>query len=507
MNPRSLLVLGLLGGCVVSTSGDDDECVGGKCDGGSGDSCSDKRYDNGVCDPQIECAVPDIDCFQTFDDDEAAATWFANFEAKLAEEEHRAPRTILTPQHPRWASTRKLLDDGWEVFRQNRPVGLLGEKRPALVLIDDPAPNAFVIPDLESGRAGFVVMVQTGLFETGGSEDGAFGVMMHEFQHVVGLHVVGDTKVRMRKFYFASGPTEPIGKFEVDDAIAREAGELWRGLADEAGRFHDERLRALPMGGQLTTMLQAAIAQAGTTELPACVQARGALSAIGGAIVAQTDSISGEVPVAADVPARVDQGIQTLKSACFPVPGRDLVDVVAEMSGQTRAAVEASMTPQDLAHVKNQHIVDGYSALVMDRRAKLRELEAALPAETGHAWDSLRYFSYEEDADDVSVTVLGAAEVEPPHAIGDFFVSFLDADGKARCEDLLARGVTPPYGADLMDEHHATCWRASHARQFGEEVSARESARTIPGAATRAPWIVKHRPLPIPRPLRDRIAY
>lgn len=499
MNPRSLLIVCLLGACGV-TSDADDVCQDGKCDGPD-NSCSDQRYDDGVCDPQIDCAVPDIDCFETFEDDASAATWFAAFEAKLAEEEHRPPRTFLTPDHPRWASTRQLLDDGWETFRKTRPVGLLGDKRPALVLIDDPTPNAFVAPDLETGKAGFVVMVQTGLFATGGSDEGGFGIMMHEFQHVVGLHIVGDTKQRMRTFYFASDTVEPIGTNEVDDASARAHGELWRLLAGEAGRFREERLRALPMGGQLATILQAAIAQAGGMQVPACVQARTALSAIANGIASQMDPLSGEITVTADVPATVDQAMATLDTACFEGQSRDLIDVIAQINGQTTEAAEAAMQPSDVALVKGVSVVDGFSALLLDRRSKLRQVEAELIANTGHPWRSLRYFSTEEDADDVSVRVLRAANVEPPYAVGDFLVSFLDADGKARCNDLLARGVVPPYGADLVDEHHGTCWRAHHARQFSELPDRARNTNF-----THVPTL-QHRPLPIARPLRDRLAY
>lgn len=498
MNQRSLLFVCLLGAC-SATPDDGGDCLDGKCDGPN-NTCSDQRYDNGVCDAQLDCDVPDIDCFQTFEDDASAATWFLTFETQLAAEEHRAPRTILTPDHPRWASTRQLLDDGWEAFRKHRPVGLLADKRPALVLLDDPTPNAFVIPDLSNGKAGFVVMVQTGLFDTGASDDGAFGVMMHEFQHVVGLHIVGDTKERLRTFYFASATEEPIGTDASDDPIAREAGVLWRTFADEAGRFRDENLRALPMGGQLTTALQAAIAQAGTMEDPDCMQARAALSGIANGIAGEMDPLSGEIAVTASIASKIDQAMATLKSACFAGQSRDLIEVIAQMSNQTVEAIEASMQPADVALIKNKPAIDGFSALVIDRRAKLRQLEAELLASTGHPWSTLRYFSTEEDADDVSVTVLRAAEVEPDYAIGDVFVSFLPPAGQSRCTELLDQYIVPPYGADLVDEHHGNCWRAHHVRQFSEATQRR---RPI----THAPTAVKHRPLPIPRPLRDRIAY
>lgn len=498
MNPR-LFVLVLLAGCVLGEESGQ-ECRDGKCDG-SGESCSDKRYGDGACDPQLACAAPDIDCFETFADDASAATWFAGFEAQLAAEEHRAPRTLLTPAHPLWAKTRKLLDDGWAAFQANRPVGALAEARPALVLVEDASANAFVAPDLTSGKAGFAVMVQTGLFETGGSDDGAFGIMMHEFQHVVGLHIVADTKERTRKFYFAD-TREPIGTQEPDDSLARMYGERWRSLADDAGRFHDERLRALPMGGQFQQMLAAAVTQAGAATEPACMQARAQLSAIANGIAGQIDPITSEIDVAADVPAKVDEGMAALETACFTGFTRDAIGVLAAMNQTTPAMIEAAMDPSDVTLVKGKRFVDGYAALVIDRRAKLRQLEADLQRKHGKPWSRLRYFSTEEDADDISVTVLRGANVEPAYAITDFFVSFLSADGKTRCTALLAAREVPPYGVDLTDEHHGTCWRAHHARQFAE---AHDKARVRDDRAPFAPSTPMR--VPIPRPLRERLAY
>ncbi len=501
MTPKLLLFVGLLGACVVAPDADDNECTGGKCDG-QGNSCSDKRYDDGVCDPQIECAVPDIDCFQTFEDDESAAAWYSTFEVQIAAEQHREPHALLSPEHPLWASTRKLLDDGWDAFRANRPVGRLNKHRPALVLVDNPEPNAFVVPDLETGKAGFAVMVNTGLFSTGASDDGAFGVMMHEFQHVVGLHIVADTKDRLRTFYFASATHEPIGTQQSEDATARDFGTTWRTLADEGGRFHDERLRALPMGGQLMTMLRAAFTHAGTMEIRACSDARAVLSSIANDLAGGMDSISGEISVGADIPARVDSAMATVATACFAGFTPDLIEVVAQMVGQPRDVIEGGMSADDIAMVKGKPIIDGFSALLLDRRAKLRQLEALLPMQTGRPWSALRYFSAEEDADDVSVTVLRAANVEPPHAIGEFFVSFLDAEGQERCKDLLARGVVPPYGADLVDEHHGSCWRAHHVRQFSES---RKRTRRTDHSTGRNPIV--HTPLPIPRPLSELVMH
>jgi hypothetical protein len=67
---------------------------------------------------------------------------------------------------------------------------------------------------------------------------------------------------------------------------------------------------------------------------------------------------------------------------------------------------------------------------------------------------------------------------------------------------MLARRELPPYGQDLTDDHHSTCWRAHHVRQLAEHEDKRASVASAPG-----PSIPKPRALPIPRPLRERLAY
>lgn len=492
----------LSSGCIIGIDGDDTDCTGGKCDG-NGDSCPDTRYGNGTCDLQLDCAVPDIDCFDTFDDDAAAAAWFGRFEAVLAEEEGRAPRKFLTPDDPRWAPTRALLDRGWDAFKAQRPVGELRDRRPGLVMLEDPTPNAFVAPNLMLDKAGFAVMVQTGLFEIGGTEEGAFGVMMHELQHSVGLHVIGDTRDRLRKFYFASSSDEPIGKSQTEDPIARQYGESWQAHARTVGSFYDERLRALPMGGQISQLLQAAIAQAGTAQVAACTTARGSLSALAREVFGSHDPLTGTITVDASIPARVDDAMADLKSACFASFAADLIDVMAAAQGVPPATIEAALDPSDVALVKDRHVVDGFSALLIDRRAKLRQLEVDLASKAGRQWSHLRYFSDEEDADDVSVIVLRGANIDPPHAIGGFLTLFLPEEARSRCDDLLANREVPPYGHDLLDSHHSFCWRAHHTRQFGEELE--QAAATAPRTA--APPSVAPRALPIKRPLREHLAY
>jgi hypothetical protein len=497
----------VLSGCIIGDDGDK-KCNGGKCDG-TGESCNDKRYNDGKCDVHLECAAPDIDCFDIFKDDAEAATWFGKFEEGLAMEEGRPPRKFLTPADPRWAKTRDLLDRGWEACKKNRPVGLLAEKRPGLVMLEDPTPNAFVAPNITFDKAGFTVMVQTGLFEIGGDDDGALGVMMHEFQHAIGLHVIGDTRERLKKFYFASPTTEPIGKYTADDQVARRYGESWKTLADSVGSYDDENLRALPMGGEIVQILAAAIKQAGTSQATACMNARVALGQLATEAMMTVDALTGDVNVSPSLAPRVDEVMDDVKYDCFADFESDLIDVMATAQNVSRDQIIAAMDPADVALVEYEHIIDGFSALLLDRRAKMRQLESELATKAGKQWEYLRFFSDEEDADDVSVIVLRGAKVDPPNAIGKFLTLFLPDEAQPICNDMLANRQVPPYGHDLTDEHHSFCWRAHHARQLAEhlEEDADSAARATAANEAKMPSFPPPRPLPVKPRLRDRLRY
>src|SRR5688572_19441153 len=108
---RALLVsVVLIPACGTGRVGDV-PCKGSKCDGPDqvGEVCTSPAYGDGKCDPTLDCAAPDIDCFVTFDNDEAEAAWFAGLEQALAANLGRQPRALLDTSVPRFSPTRELL--------------------------------------------------------------------------------------------------------------------------------------------------------------------------------------------------------------------------------------------------------------------------------------------------------------------------------------------------------------------------------------------------------------
>ncbi len=510
----------LLSGCSSSDDDDGDGTQGDQTDGAADDgqdddgqddgqsACAAPEYGDGTCQPDLDCDAPDIDCFRLFDSQEEAETWFLDFEEQLAAQEFREPRGLVPDSDPRFQRMRDLLDQGWAAYQETNPVGDLASHSPALVLVEDPTVNAFVIPDLASGNAGFAVMVQSGLLDQNSSDQAMLGLVMHELEHAVGLHIVGDVKERLRLFYVADG-IEPFGFEESEDAAAAEHGLAWRDLADEAGPYPHPELGGLPMfGGQLDQIFKTVISA--RTEDPPCTGPIGELDAISNEIGATYSPLDADLSVDdPTLPARTDEVLIALRDECLFDFQDSFIDVVAEIAGATPEEIRGSLSPEDLELVEGVHFIDAVADLTLDRRLRMREVEEAFTADTGLPWTAVRYFSYEEAADDATVPVLDTIGVAAD-GLAEFLFGAQDPETQDGCAGILDAGEVPPYGADLSDEHHATCWRVDHVEALAasglltDGLTASTAARTA--ARRRAPARRAPR-LPIPPRLSDLIVY
>lgn len=491
----SLLAISLPG-CVAVA--DPSECTGDGC-GGVLETCKDVRYGDGTCDLHLECAVPDIDCYRSFASDTEAAAWWTTTQTAAGQS-----FPVLPTSDPRFAPVRDALDRGWDAFKANRPVGKLADLRPALVIVDKPLEfGAFVYGDQKANQQPFVVMVETAVLGPGGGGDPMLGVMMHELQHAVGLHKLGDVSARLRTYYVAPVDGEPAGRDQVDDPAARAPGEAWRAAAAQVGPYSDAELGGLPFAGGLFQMLSSVAASAVQGHPAECTDVVQQLAALQAAVTGTRDPLDDSITTdLAPLAPQIDGALTAMRDQCLADFPYDVIAVGASIAQVTPQQFEAALDPHDVALVKGKHFIDGLTALVGDRRAAMRDAEAGFVTATGQPWTQLRYFSYEEDADDVSAMVMAAAH-RAPTGMAAFLRSVLGDPAGPLCDARVADGL-PGYGVDLTDEHHATCWRIAHVQR---DATARFSARVQPVQATapvqiRTPGAIPNRPS-----LADQLAY
>ena len=462
------------------------ECpADGKCDdAGEPDACeAEGRYGDGTCDGT--CALPDTDCFLQFDDHAGADQWFTGFEATLAASESRPPRALVAESDPRFVRMRDLLERGWASYAEQRPVGEL-DRAPELVVIDDPSVNAFVAFDKTDGKIGWTVMVQTGLLDLDASEPAILGVVMHELTHAVDRHVLPDAGDRFRIHYQVEpGEAEPLGFEQNDQPVARAAISAWRKLGEEAGPYPLAELNGVPTGSEslMTRVFNAVLQRAvAPTRRPAprrsSWSARSARSSASGRRRSMDCSRPLDDAERAELDRLSSDFLAALRDPCLAGSTLDLFPLIAELFNVTIEEVRAEFDPAD------EELIRGRPSSIKSRSsppiatARMREVEAMLVADTGLDTSSLRYYSTEEAADDSTVPVLAGMDL-PPDALGEFMLAMLPADAQAGCTEILGREEVPPYG-DLIDEHHAFCWRAYHVTALAERG---DGATAAPAAA------------------------
>ena len=137
-----------------------------------------------------------------------------------------------------------------------------------------------------------------------------------------------------------------------------------------------------------------------------------------------------------------------MRDGCLPGFAKSFVDVLAEVAGLTADQLPP-LPPDDAALVAGKHVIDAVSALTTNRRERMRSLETTVTP-----WSAVRYFSTEEDADDVSVMVMRGAGLDTT-ALADMLVGMLPDAARAHCEALVTARQVRPYGIDLVDEDHA----------------------------------------------------
>ena len=457
-------------------------------DGDDASVCSDPRYGDGTCDVHLSCDVPDIDCFQTFDSDAQAATWWTTTGGPLVGQSF----PTVPSSDPRFAPVRAALDKGWDAFKAHRPVGELANERPALVIVNKPQLQnaAFVIGDPAHNNQPFVVMVETPALALGVDDTALLGVMMHELQHAVGLHKLGDISDKLRAFYTAPAGMEPLGRDQQDDANVHQVGDAWRDAAAQIGPDIQPELGGFPTGGYFLTML-AAVAKDSVTQLPSqCTTPATDLENIANTLIGARDPLDGSLPqLSASDATVITNAFAAFRDTCLAGQTFGVIDIGAAMANMTPAQFEAQLDAHDIALIKGKPFVDGLVAIVEDRRSAMTDTENAFTSSTGEGFEQLRFFSYEEDADDVSAIVMGAAGLDAT-SMSKFLLAVLPSSVQSTCTSEVANGL-PAYGVDLTDEHHATCWRIGH--------QTREAAARARKPIASGPVVVR-RPGKIPMP-------
>lgn len=428
--------------------------------------CADPLYGNGTCDLDTSCSYPDIDCFLTFDDQASAQTWWTS--NAFAAGQPTAPAS-----DPRFANVKAALDEGWTAYKATHDVGDLAAHEVQLVLINIPTMRlgAFVSPTAGRDKAALAVFVELPFLSVGLTQDEILSVMMHELEHAVGLHVIPAVTERTARFYSAPGTSEPFGGDQPDNAGIRSLYKEWTVRAGNVGYLGDTELAGLPLygiGGSLgDAFAKIVAARAAATPAP-CAASKARLDALETQVLNLRAPLDGSVNLASTAPTTIVDVLNQLTSECFMGVTGDAIHFTALALAIDEATLRGSLSAEVRTAVEGKAVIAGFYNWVALERTHMRDVQTRFQTLTGTAWGRLRYFSTEEAADDSSVSSMAALGLS-----GDLIGSALVKLEKieAMCQPLVDGGQPIPYGENLIDTHHATCWRAGNARRFADRVA------------------------------------
>jgi Peptidase family M48 len=452
------------------------------CGGDSGGDefkCDDPKYGNGTCDLDTTCDAPDVDCFVTFATPDEAKGWYDGQTAVVT-----AKGMSVAPTDPRFAPTQALLDEGWELYKTLHEVGNLASAQPRLVLIDNKDVNAFVLGDKDRTRAGLAVMVNTGLVDRNAPKEQFLGIMMHEFEHAAGLHVNATVKQRFLHYYKAGASDEPLGFQQADDPAIRAKFDAWENYAQFAGYASDPELSGLPFTSNNPTTVADTFGVFGAfffkliderramVNTAACNTAVMQFTTIHNQVIGTRDAVTSGVTATAAQTTSIVNAITAVRDQCFAGVTGDAIVHLARVSGIADASLRGELPPELATEITGKTVITGWFNAIRVARERQRALEIEFMTATGVPWTRLRYFSTEEAADDSAARLMNALGLAPDGAAR--LLVAVDPELATACGPLLTAPGLIPYGENLLDDHHATCWRVRHQQQVGPTMEARK---------------------------------
>ena len=460
MKSATLIAFSLASLLSACTSLDATEPIPGKADDPNKRSCQDEgSYGDGTCD--LDCVVPDIDCFTVFEDDQSIAEIY---ERRISPHVDGMPR--LPVSDARFQRLNALLAEGWDAYSSANAVGEL--PRPALVVVDDtefPSANAFVVR--EQTTVAWLVAIHAS-FVVRHTDDMIIGTIFHELEHAAGLHLLGDVGTDIRRFYtVADGGQEELGFRQASDPVLAEHGNRWIGASELVGGYAPAELGGVPLSGSVLGKVLTSLLE-GTAACEAASFDYGELEFVFAEHPAFGELINPLSPAVVENVATISTALRSQTESCLDGDSRELLEIMAEVFGVDVEFVREQLDSEQLEVIRGKPLAEQLFALGGLGQQQMRSAETAILSERGVGLSQVRYYSDEEAADDSAARTLHAAS-RSVAAFGESFFLDLGADADA-CRDRLEMG-TVPYG-NLSDTHHGTCWRIGHARQMAELLEA-----------------------------------
>jgi hypothetical protein len=396
-----------------------------------------------------------------------AAAWFDAWKVGPGGASRGATKdVVIAGTDPRQAALAEDLAKVWGVFRELFPRDCEGLDAPQILLTTARRTNAYVLFDRSSGERSSGLQPHV-IFVSGGSLGARFdpvtrealrGLIAHELTHHVLKHSWPGHDKKAYRFYSTKAAKGAGFGFEQDDDPAmRESGEKYLRLAESTGDFPLREWNGVVRDASAAEVIRQELHREAAKATPTlCTQAdeaRAKLDTHSETILDYTFMSVRAAPAQLVELDTLSKAYVAAESACAASYPKTLFEVTAELFGKTEAEVRESATPNDRA------INDGASN-AFDALAKIASTNDEVLL--GIDVSTLRYYTVEEQADDVAIEVLSRIGADPL-ALTNFLENlYVVGADRAACRKEIALGE-PTYGI-LSSSHHSPCWRIAHGR-------------------------------------------
>ncbi len=340
------------------------------------------------------------------------------------------------------------VDQAYLAFKALYPRFMANKDKPAFVIIESENAtdiHAYFPEKYEHNHKGLMIFT-TSFIASDWSEAKKLGLVSHEMSHLLFWHL--DAKVNPINISYAD--KTPLSLVEAENF------KKWISLADIMGWANQKEMNGVTFRSQMGGGMQLLISNLVKSDKPKCGKE---LENGLGVLTERLEIIDGfywdSVLTTAEEKSQRDKETRHLLQM--------IRSCLQEQSSQTNSVKVNQNATNVLRSVDIEVPDDGLSFdglidLTKRAQAKLRELAE------GFAIQKLRYYSSEDQADEAAITViksLGHNGSDFP----DIFFTQLDEKSKKLCERAIEDDIEPPFG-NLLDSHHAPCWRIYNLRKF-----------------------------------------
>ena len=408
--------------------------------------------------------------YKIFEKHDDALAWFNTWKASPVGVAHGDSKIdVISLEDARYETVEKEVAAVWGVFRKlfpNETEGLTAP--PFVVLIDKPGAEAFAVYDRTLEVSPHAFMVGTGLLTDDNgkatSRAALHGLIAHELAHHVLKHQWPGVGDKVARHYSAKNAVGAKFGFEqTDDAATRKTVTAVTNLQGWIGKVTAPELSGVPLSGGTLMYIMAAMHKTAAAVLPSkCEPATAALKAASVSFQDSFDPVTqtfDPTPAKREELARLTSEFIRLEPACAAGSTKSFYELGGEAKGTTAAEFKSSLTQGQIDLIERSKTP--FETIVTWTKSGI-DATAKFPTD-------LRFYSTEEEADDVAVNVLFETKDDPQAFHAMLVREIGTAEQEVACTRL-AEKSEPPYGS-LSDDHHSPCWRTWHAAELTQYLS------------------------------------